>query len=140
MSPDVRARDPLRSLAAFSGDGAKGLCHLAEPKPASASHDRASVYRACYWACRRRRISVGCLSAHSAYFARMSVNIAIPDDLAEQIDHVATDRTAFVAEAVRRLLRDTSIPTLEEEVARINQFADELNREAEDVLEYQVLS
>jgi metal-responsive CopG/Arc/MetJ family transcriptional regulator len=70
----------------------------------------------------------------------MSVNIAIPDDLAEQIDHVATDRTAFVAEAVRRLLRDTSIPTLEEEVARINQFADELNREAEDVLEYQVLS
>jgi metal-responsive CopG/Arc/MetJ family transcriptional regulator len=70
----------------------------------------------------------------------MSVNIAIPDDLAEQIDHVATDRTAFVAEAVRRLLRDTSIPTLEEEVARINQFADELNREAEDVLEYQVIS
>jgi hypothetical protein len=70
----------------------------------------------------------------------MSVHIAIPDDLAEQIDHVATDRTAFVAEAVRRLLRDTSSPTLEEEVARINQFADELNREAEDVLEYQVIS
>jgi metal-responsive CopG/Arc/MetJ family transcriptional regulator len=70
----------------------------------------------------------------------MSVHITIPDDLAEQIDHVATDRTAFVAEAVRRLLRDASTSTLEDEVARINQFADELNREAEDVLEYQVIS
>lgn len=71
----------------------------------------------------------------------MSVQIALPDDLAEQIDHVATDRTAFVAEAVRRLLRDSSDPTaVQDEVARINEFADELNREAEDVLEYQVIS
>ena len=70
----------------------------------------------------------------------MSVQIALPDDLAEQIDHVATDRTAFVAEAVRRYLRDSSESTLEDEVARINEFADELNREAEDVLEYQVIS
>ncbi|HET8796689.1 MAG TPA: hypothetical protein VFO89_03320, partial [Thermoanaerobaculia bacterium] len=78
------------------------------------------------------------LGAFLAYFVDVSVHIAIPDDLAEQIDHVATDRTAFVTEAVRRLLRDTSPSTLEDEVARINQFADELNREAEDVLEYQV--
>ena len=78
--------------------------------------------------------------AFLAYFDRMSAHITIPDDLAEQIDHVATDRTAFVAEAVRRLLRDTSTSTFEDEVARINQFADELNREAEDVLEYQVIS
>jgi metal-responsive CopG/Arc/MetJ family transcriptional regulator len=70
----------------------------------------------------------------------MSVHVAIPDDLAEQIDHVAKDRSAFVAEAVRRLLRDASTSPLEDEVARINQFADELNREAEDVLEYQVIS
>lgn len=70
----------------------------------------------------------------------VSINITIPDDLAEQIDHVATDRTTFVTEAVRRLLRDTSPSTLEDEVARINRFADELNREAEDVLEYQVIS
>ncbi len=70
----------------------------------------------------------------------MSVHITIPDDLAEQIDHVATDRTAFVTEAVRRLLRDTPTSTLEDEVALINQFADELNREAEEVLEYQVIS
>jgi hypothetical protein len=75
-----------------------------------------------------------------AYFDRMSVHIAIPDDLAEQIDHVASDRTAFVTEAVRRLLHDASGLTLDDEVARINQFADELNREAEDVLGYQVIS
>ena len=80
------------------------------------------------------------LGAFLAYFDDVSVHIIIPDDLAEQIDHVATDRTAFVTEAVRRLLRDTSTSTLEDEVARINQFADELNREAEDVLEYQVIS
>jgi metal-responsive CopG/Arc/MetJ family transcriptional regulator len=70
----------------------------------------------------------------------MSVQVTLPDDLAEQIDHVATDRTAFVAEAVRRLLRDASEPSTQDEVARINEFADELNREAEDVLEYQVIS
>jgi metal-responsive CopG/Arc/MetJ family transcriptional regulator len=69
----------------------------------------------------------------------MSVHVAIPDDLAEQIDHVATDRTAFVAEAVRRHLQDASTSDLKDEVARINQFADELNREAEDVLEYQAI-
>lgn len=75
-----------------------------------------------------------------AYLDGMSVQITLPDDLAEQIDHVATDRTAFVAEAVRRLLRDASEPSRQDEVARINEFADELNREAEDVLEYQVIS
>jgi metal-responsive CopG/Arc/MetJ family transcriptional regulator len=80
------------------------------------------------------------IGALFAYFDAVSVHITIPDDLAEQIDHVATDRTAFVTEAVRRLLRDASAATLEDEVARINQFADELNREAEDVLEYQVIS
>jgi metal-responsive CopG/Arc/MetJ family transcriptional regulator len=80
------------------------------------------------------------LGALLAYFGAMSVNITIPDDLAEQIDHVTPDRTAFVAEAVRRLLRDTPSSTLEDEVARINQFADELNREAEDVLEYHVIA
>lgn len=74
-----------------------------------------------------------------AYLDGMSVQITLPDDLAEQIDDVATDRAAFVAEAVRRLLRDSSASTMEDEVARINEFADELNREAEDVLEYQVI-
>jgi metal-responsive CopG/Arc/MetJ family transcriptional regulator len=70
----------------------------------------------------------------------MSVQVTLPDDLAEQIDHVATDRTAFVAEAVRRLLRYSSDSTSADDVAKINELADELNREAEDVLEYQVMS
>ena len=70
----------------------------------------------------------------------MGVQVNLPDDLAKQIDHIAADRTAFVAEAVRRLLRESSESTKEDEVARINEVADELNREAEDVLEYQVFS
>lgn len=70
----------------------------------------------------------------------MSVSVSLPDDLAEQIDHIAADRTAFVTEAVRRLLRESSVATTDDEIARINEFADELNREAEDVLEYQVIS
>jgi metal-responsive CopG/Arc/MetJ family transcriptional regulator len=70
----------------------------------------------------------------------MSVQVSLPDELAKQIDHVANDRTAFVTEAVRRLLRDSPESGSEDEVARINELADELNREAEDVLEYQVLS
>lgn len=69
----------------------------------------------------------------------MSVQISIPDDLAEKIDHVAADRAAFVAEAVRRLLRESPEPATADEVARINAVADELNREAEDVLEYQAI-
>lgn len=75
-----------------------------------------------------------------AYFEAVSVQITIPDDLAEQIDHVAADRSTFVAEAVRRLLRDTSESRLDDDVAQINQVADELNREAADVLEYQVIA
>jgi metal-responsive CopG/Arc/MetJ family transcriptional regulator len=70
----------------------------------------------------------------------MSVQVSLPDDLAEQIDDVADDRTAFVTEAVRRLLRESAEATTDDEVARINEVADELNLEAEDVLEYQVIS
>jgi len=80
------------------------------------------------------------LGAILAYCSGMSVQVSLPDDLAEQIDDVAADRTAFVTEAVRRLLRESSEVTKGDEVARINEVADELNREAEDVLEYQVFS
>ena len=70
----------------------------------------------------------------------MTVQVNLPDDLAEQIDRVAADRPAFVAEAVRRLWRDIGEPSTQDEVARINELADELNRGAEDVLEYQATS
>lgn len=69
----------------------------------------------------------------------MSVQITLPDELAAQIDDVSTDRTAFVTEAVQRLLhKPARLPA--DEIARINEIADELNREGEDVLEYQVVS
>jgi metal-responsive CopG/Arc/MetJ family transcriptional regulator len=84
-----------------------------------------------------RPLHVGAILASVAV---MSVQVSLPDDLAEQIDDVAADRTAFVAEAVRRLLRESSEAITDDEVARINEVADELNREAEDVLEYQVIS
>lgn len=70
----------------------------------------------------------------------MSVQVSLSDELADEIDQIAQDRSAFVAEAVRRLLRESSGSSLAEEVARINEVADELNREAEDVLEYQVIA
>jgi metal-responsive CopG/Arc/MetJ family transcriptional regulator len=68
----------------------------------------------------------------------MSVPVNLPDDLAAQIDRMAQDRTTFVAEAVRRLLLESGTQPAEDETARINELADELNVEAEDVLEYQL--
>jgi metal-responsive CopG/Arc/MetJ family transcriptional regulator len=70
----------------------------------------------------------------------MTVQVSLPDELAAKIDDVATDRTAFVAEAVRRLLYESYPGGAVDETARIDELADELNREAEDVLEYQVIS
>ena len=70
----------------------------------------------------------------------MSVQVSLPEELAAEIDHVTNDRSSFVAEAVRRFLRESSEPTAPSEIDRINELADELNREAEDVLEYQVIS
>ena len=68
----------------------------------------------------------------------MSIQVSLPDDLANQIDQVAPDRAAFVTEAVKRMLRE-STETAHDETTRINELSDELNREAEDVLEYQVI-
>jgi metal-responsive CopG/Arc/MetJ family transcriptional regulator len=69
----------------------------------------------------------------------MGVPINLPDDLAAEIDEVSGDRTAFVAEAVRRLLRESNQKSDSDETARINDLAEELNREAADVLEYQII-
>jgi post-segregation antitoxin (ccd killing protein) len=90
-----------------------------------------------YQATHMRSLRVGAILATVPI---MSVQVTLPDDLAEQIDHVAVDRSAFVTEAVRRLLRESVKAIRDDEVARINAVADELNREAEDVLEYQALS
>ena len=68
----------------------------------------------------------------------MTVQIPLPDDLARQIDEVTADRSAFVTEAVKRMLRE-STESARDEIERINELSEELNREAEDVLEYQVI-
>jgi len=68
----------------------------------------------------------------------MTVQVDLPDDLVKEIDHVAADRSAFVTEAVKRMLRDAEPAA--DEIERINALAEELNREAEEVLEYQVIS
>jgi predicted transcriptional regulator len=70
----------------------------------------------------------------------MSVTVNLSDDLAAQIDGVAEDRTSFVAEAVRRMLREVPHEPAQDEIARINELADELNQEAPEVLEYQAVS
>ena len=69
----------------------------------------------------------------------MSVTIQLPEDLAAQIDTVSKDRSAFVTQAVRQALREGSVKQLSEDISRINSAAEELNREAADVLEYQVI-
>jgi hypothetical protein len=77
--------------------------------------------------------------AEFATLCPMTMHVNLPDELVEQIDHVAPDRSAFVAEAVRRLLRESTEPS-RDEIERINEFSEELNREAAEVLEYQVIS
>lgn len=73
------------------------------------------------------------------YSLRMPVQVNLPEDLAVQIDHVSNDRSAFVTEAVKRLLRESGRESTPDEIDRINELAEELNREAEDVLEHQVI-
>lgn len=67
----------------------------------------------------------------------MIIQLNLPDELIAQIDEVSADRNAFVTEAVRRLLHNSQPPP--DEVARINELSDELNQEASEVLEYQVI-
>jgi len=69
----------------------------------------------------------------------MSVTIQLPEDLAAQIDTVSKDRSAFVTQAVRHALSERSVKPLADDILRINSAAEELNREAADVLEYQVI-
>lgn len=69
----------------------------------------------------------------------MTIQVNLPDELVAKIDSITHDRAAFVVAAVRSRLRESKPNSDAEEIARINRVADELNREAEDVLEYQVI-
>ena len=70
----------------------------------------------------------------------MTVPVDLPDELVARIDDVAEDRAAFIVEAVCNLLRESRRTSDAAELERINAAADDLNREAEDVLEYQVIA
>lgn len=69
----------------------------------------------------------------------MTIQVMLPDELVARIDSLTEDRSAFVVEAIRSLLRESETTNDAEETARINEVAGELNREAEDVFEYQVI-
>jgi metal-responsive CopG/Arc/MetJ family transcriptional regulator len=69
----------------------------------------------------------------------MTIQVNLPADLIAKIDSISSDRDRFIADAIRQVLRK-SARSDDEEVARINAVADELNAEAADVLEYQALS
>jgi len=75
-----------------------------------------------------------------ATLSGVTIQVDLPEDLVARIDDLSSDRSGFVAEAVRKALRETQSETDEHEIARINEVVDELNREAEDVLEYQVFA
>jgi metal-responsive CopG/Arc/MetJ family transcriptional regulator len=72
-------------------------------------------------------------------FLTMTIQVDLPEDIVARIDSLTEDRAAFVVEAVRNLLREAEPAGGLDETARINEIADELNREAADVLEYQVI-
>src|SRR6476469_6492573 len=74
-----------------------------------------------------------------ATLSPVTIHLSLPDELVARIDSVTQDRVAFVVEAVRSRLRESERNSDADEIARINAVADELNREAEDVLEYQVI-
>ena len=88
----------------------------------------------------RRNISETLLSGPIlATLPPVTIQLNLPDELVARIDSVTRDRAAFVLEAVRSRLRESERNSDVDEIARINAVADELNREAEDVLEYQVI-
>ena len=70
----------------------------------------------------------------------VQTSVAIPDELAVELDRRAPrpeDRSALVAEALRCFF--ATHRSLNDELAILNLHAEELNQEAEDVLDYQVI-
>ena len=69
----------------------------------------------------------------------MSINVPLPDEVVAAIDRASANREAFVAEAVRQLLRARAMEPSAGDLAKIEEHADELNAEAADVLQFQVI-
>jgi len=68
----------------------------------------------------------------------VKTSITLPDDLLCQIDREEPNRSAFLEKAVRRYLPDVAkTKRRKADAAILEKFADRLNIEAADVLEYQ---
>ena len=76
----------------------------------------------------------------TATLSGVTIQVNLPDDLVARIDDLSSNRSEFVAEAVRKAIRESETESNEHDTARINEVVDELNREAEDVLGYQALA
>jgi len=69
---------------------------------------------------------------------KMKTSVTLPDELLERIDRVESNRSAFIERAAVRYLAELEKTAREAEDLRlINRHADRLNKEAEDVLDYQ---
>ncbi|MGB6599195.1 MAG: ribbon-helix-helix domain-containing protein [Candidatus Acidiferrum sp.] len=72
---------------------------------------------------------------------KTKTSVTLSEDVLRQIDRLAgskQSRSAFIERVLRRYLRERSKAALHaRDLARINRAADQLNREASDILEYQ---
>jgi metal-responsive CopG/Arc/MetJ family transcriptional regulator len=72
------------------------------------------------------------------YLVRVKTSITLPEELLKSIDQVGQNRSAFIERACRTYLaRLTNSGREADDIAIINAHADQLNKEAVDVLEYQ---
>jgi metal-responsive CopG/Arc/MetJ family transcriptional regulator len=71
---------------------------------------------------------------------KIKTSITLPEELLADIDRVDSNRSAFIERACRANLAQAEKAQREEkDLAQINANAARLNREAEDVLDYQGL-
>ncbi len=72
---------------------------------------------------------------------RLKTSVTLSSELLAEIDKAAANRSAFLETAAKRYLADLQRKKMDErDIAAINAQADDLNREALDVLDYQALS
>jgi len=69
---------------------------------------------------------------------KLKTSVTLPKNLLERIDRVESNRSALIERAVVRYLAELERAAREAEDLRLlNRHADRLNKEAEDVLDYQ---
>jgi metal-responsive CopG/Arc/MetJ family transcriptional regulator len=72
------------------------------------------------------------------YLVRVKTSITLPSDLLTELDRIDKNRSALLERAARAYLRNLRRELRDRrDIEIINRNADQLNREAADVLEYQ---